>query len=153
MLPNGVGQAFDNSKFELVRLVWTSYRWHSCWTADIGTIVNLHVDINNVLATTSLFSNQFLKIDCKARKISSRKNGVTVSVGETRSLLQGLVARLKNEMNPYQKLTRSWESSCLASKSSVRRSMFSFSKWRARIRIWFSWKKYFFRYMLPSRAC
>ena len=25
MLPNGVGQAIDNSKFELVRLVWTSY--------------------------------------------------------------------------------------------------------------------------------
>ena len=93
MLPNGVGQAFDNSKFELVRLVWTSYRWHSCWTADIGTIVNLHVDINNVLATTSFFSNQFLEIDCKARMISGRKNGVTVSVGETRSFLQGLVAR------------------------------------------------------------
>ena len=34
--------------------------------------------------------------------------------------------------------TRSWDSSCRASKSSVRRSMFSFSKWSARIRIWFS---------------
>ena len=71
MLPNGVGQAIDidNSKFELVRLVWTSYRGHSCWTANVGAIVNLHVDINNVLATTSLFSNEFLKLILRLERV------------------------------------------------------------------------------------
>ena len=62
MLPKSVGPAFDisNWKFQSIRLIWTSYRGHSCWTAHIGAVVYLHVDINNVLTTASLFSNQLL---------------------------------------------------------------------------------------------
>ena len=70
----------NNSNLELIRLVWTSYRGHSCWTANISAIVNLHVHINNVLTTTSLFPDQFLKNVVRLKRYQFSVGEITVCI-------------------------------------------------------------------------